>query len=194
MQPSCRSPGRWPQRSPRAGLSAGVRAIEAASSRRGSRAETSTRHCDRFLALASYDPDFLRPVFGSGRSPLNESGYASKRFDRIAAEVASAADEEARRGAVERELALLKAAPAVALYFPDPSFGYLSAAHRDWVFVKGKGPLDKLSFLPQEVGPGPALTQEAGEQGQAFPLLGALAVALGAAALLLVAAALRGRR
>lgn len=97
--------------------------------------------------LASYDPNFLRAVFGEG-APLNRSGYASARFERLATQVAASRDERSRQRAVLDELRLLaRETPVVPLFFQNGAFGFRPAAHEGWVFVKGSGILDKRSFL-----------------------------------------------
>ena len=101
-------------------------------------------------ALASYDPDFLRAIFGSGpaREPLNYSGYRSRAFDALAARVARTADPKARRRAVAQELRLLaRDAPVVPLLFAEGAYVYRPSIYDGWVFVKGTGIIDKLSFL-----------------------------------------------
>lgn len=136
--------------------------------------------------LASYDPDFLRAVFGDG-APLNRSGYDSTRFEELAERVASSRDEESRQEAVLDELRLLADdAPVVPLFFQDGVFGFRPAAHDGWVYVKGSGILDKRSFLPG----GPARAQRvqpdrsASSRGEedSFPIGGFGLSALGLAA------------
>jgi len=104
--------------------------------------------------LASYDPDFLRAVFGSGRAPLNYSGYRSREFDRLAARTAAATNPETRRQTVQSELELLtKDAPVVPLFFPEGAFAYRPQVYDGWRFVQGVGILDKRSFLPGNIRP-----------------------------------------
>ena len=100
-------------------------------------------------ALASYDPSFLRAVFGGARgAPLNDGGYRSARFDRLADRVEQAPTVAARRRAVQRELAqLARDAPAVPLFFGATTFLYNPATYDGWVDVRGSGILDKRSFL-----------------------------------------------
>jgi ABC-type oligopeptide transport system substrate-binding subunit len=146
-------------------------------------------------ALVSYDPDFLRAVFGSRSFPLNHAGYASAGFDRVAEEVAGAPDEQTRRDAVGRELEVLdREAPAIALLFSDVTFGYSRTVHDGWVFVEGKGPLDKLSFLGGTAQSEASLL-DAGGGGDGgdggLPVLGVIAAVLGAVALLLALLAIR---
>jgi peptide/nickel transport system substrate-binding protein len=100
-------------------------------------------------ALASYDPAFLRAVFGDpAGAPLNDGGYRSARFDRLADAVEQAATVAARRRAVQRELRVLADdLPVVPLFFGGSTFAYRPAAYDAWVDVRGSGILDKRSFL-----------------------------------------------
>ncbi len=102
-------------------------------------------------ALASYDPAFLRNVFGDPeRAALNDGGYRSSEFERTADRVASAENRTARRAAVSDELKLLaRDLPALPLFFGGTTFAYRSLAYNDWIDVKGSGILDKQSFLPR---------------------------------------------
>ena len=100
--------------------------------------------------LASYDPDFLRRVFGSDSrdAPLNYAGYRSQEFESLAARVASAPTRLARRSAVAAELRLLaRDLPAIPLFFSEGRFAYRPAIHDGWVYVQGSGIFDKRSFL-----------------------------------------------
>ncbi|HVM36582.1 MAG TPA: ABC transporter substrate-binding protein [Actinomycetota bacterium] len=100
--------------------------------------------------LVSYDPDFLATMFGSDPegAPLNVTGYASDRFDRLARRVATTTDPDARRAAVADELRLLAHdAPVVPLLFARGIFAYNPRAYDSWTFVDGAGILDKLSFI-----------------------------------------------
>jgi peptide/nickel transport system substrate-binding protein len=150
-------------------------------------------------ALASYDPDYLRTVFGS-RSPINQTGYRSGGFDRIAERVTAARSRRARLGAVAAEMRLLaRDVPAIPLVFADGAFAYRQSVYEGWIFVRGAGILDKRSFLPGERGlarrlpiAGPARASD----DDGFPLgpFGLAAVALLAVAIALAAAALSHRR
>lgn len=105
-------------------------------------------------ALASYDPSYLRNVFGDPQTArLNDGGYRSPRFEELADRVASAATPAARRSAVADELALLaRDLPALPLFFGGTTFAYRAIGYDDWVNVKGTGILDKQSFLARERG------------------------------------------
>ena len=100
-------------------------------------------------ALASYDPAFLRAMFGVPRfSPLNDGDYLSPRFLDLADEVASAVSESARRRAVGEQLRFLaRDLPAVPLLFGGGTIAYRPAVYDRWVGVRGTGILDKRSFL-----------------------------------------------
>lgn len=101
-------------------------------------------------ALASYDPAFLRAVFGDpARAPLNDGGYRSARFERLSDDVEQASTVAARRRAVQAELRLLADdLPVVPLFFGGTTFAYRPASYDRWVDVRGTGILDKRSFLP----------------------------------------------
>ncbi|MGH9077333.1 MAG: ABC transporter substrate-binding protein [Acidimicrobiales bacterium] len=108
-------------------------------------------------ALASYDPNFLAEMFGSGptASPFNASGYASASFDHAAAQVATTTDPAVRHAAVNAEQQVLAAeVPAVPLFFAPGAFAYRARAYDGWVFVKGTGIFDKQSFLGTRTAPG----------------------------------------
>lgn len=99
--------------------------------------------------LASYDPAFLRALFGDPRtSGLNPGQYRSARFERLVDRVAAAPTRAARRAAVEEELRLLASdLPAVPLFFGGTTVAYDPSAFDGWVNVRGSGVLDKRSFL-----------------------------------------------
>lgn len=118
-------------------------------------------------ALPSYDPDFLRSLFGSTgpAGPLNYSGYDSAEFRALADRVATTTDAAARKAVVREELLRLAAdAPAVPIFFATGNFAYRPSVFAGWVFVKGTGILDKRSFLepapaaPAMTAPSPPIT------------------------------------
>lgn len=100
-------------------------------------------------ALSSYDPSYLRNVFGEPQlATLNDSGYRSTEFAQLADRVAAATTRDARRAAVADELELLaRDLPALPLFFGGTTFAYRAVGYDDWVNVKGTGILDKQSFL-----------------------------------------------
>lgn len=110
-------------------------------------------------ATASYDPDFLARLFGSGT--VTTSGYTSSTFDAAALKVATTTDPAARKVAAAEELALLATdLPALPLLFPNGAYAYYPAAHDGWRYVRGIGILDKQSFLPagEQPAEGPTAT------------------------------------
>ena len=153
--------------------------------------------------LASFDPDYLRLVFGGrGRreAPLNHTGYRSARFERLADQVAGAPTRAARRRAIGRELRLLaRDVPAVPLFFSEGTFAYRPAVYDGWLYMKGAGILDKRSFLP-----GSSSTRRAGveasepegsaDSGAFLDVLRIVALVALAGALALAAWALLARR
>ncbi|MDP1848101.1 MAG: ABC transporter substrate-binding protein [Solirubrobacteraceae bacterium] len=108
-------------------------------------------------ALASYDPSYLRNVFGDPQTAtLNDGGYRSPRFEQLADRVGSATTPAARRSAVAEELGLLaRDLPALPLFFGGTTFAYRAIGYDDWVNVAGTGILDKQSFLAPERGAQP---------------------------------------
>ena len=146
--------------------------------------------------LASYDPDFLRVMFGSGpEAALNVSGYASPEFDAAAERVASTTDEDARLDAVAAEQDVLAGdLPGIPILFPLSEYGYRPDAYDGWVGVTGTGILDKRSFLPADLSEQASEpdAQSAGD-GSGFPLLGAIAALLVIAAVVVALHALRRR-
>ena len=143
--------------------------------------------------LISYDPDFLRVFFGAD-ARLNQTGYRSGAFDRVAARVAGASDRNVRREAVAGEMRLLaRDVPAIPLVFSRGAFAYRPPAYDGWIFVKGTGILDKRSFLGGRRGLARSLPEvEPTDDGDGgLPISG---FGLAAAALLFVAIALAASR
>ena len=102
-------------------------------------------------ALASYDPSYLRNVFGDPQvATLNDGGYRSPEFAQVADRVAATTTPDERRAAVTDELELLaRDLPALPLFFGGTTFAYRAVGYDDWVNVEGTGILDKQSFLPR---------------------------------------------
>ena len=143
--------------------------------------------------LASYDPSFLRAVFGSSETArLNYSGYRSREFERLADRVDSAPTLASRRRAVNSELRLLaRDAPVVPLVFTPGAFAYRSAAYDRWLYVQGSGIFEKRSFVGRRRTPaapaaiGDPIDRSAGSNDPLLPWL------LGAAGLLALGVAWR---
>lgn len=106
-------------------------------------------------ALASYDPSFLRVLFGDPSiASLNDGGYRSDAFDSLAERSAEARTVQERRDVVKQQLQLLaRELPAVPLLFGGGTFVYRPTAYDRWVGIRGTGILDKRSFLRGQVVP-----------------------------------------
>jgi peptide/nickel transport system substrate-binding protein len=150
--------------------------------------------------LASYDPAFVRAVFGPpGPTSLNYARYASRGFDIAAGRVDAARTPGDRRAAVQAELEVLaRELPVVPLFYAGDAWVYRPGVFGGWVFVKGSGLLDKRSLLAH-----PAVTRRAPGASAADPIDRAgdgsdpLPIALGIIGVLSVilgAALARGRR
>ncbi|MFP5363584.1 MAG: ABC transporter substrate-binding protein [Thermoleophilia bacterium] len=157
--------------------------------------------------LASYDPSGLTRLFSSDPriGALNTSGYRSEEFDDVAAGLATAADEEARRSAVRELLDLLaRDAPAIPLFFPRGAFAYRTAAYSNWTFVEGSGILDKRSFLASDDGAAgeaqtdveqdPALAADGGDDSGAIGIANIISLVVVLAVIVLAVLGLRQRR
>ncbi len=127
-------------------------------------------------ALASYDPAFLRAIFGDASvASLNDGGYRSDGFDALAERAASARTVAERRVVVTQQLRLLaRELPAVPLLFGGGTIVYRPTAYDRWVGVRGVGILDKRSFLRGQTAQTPAtagsadprdLTDDSDDQG-----------------------------
>jgi len=147
--------------------------------------------------LASYDPDFLRKIFGSdpGEAPLNEAGYVSPSFDALSDRIATTSDPAARSAVVREALRLLATdAPVVPLLFSNGTYTFRPAIYDGWVFVKGSGIVDKRSFVEPKLraastGP-PVGSATEGGRGP----LGLIAAALGVVAVVMLVVGLLRHR
>jgi peptide/nickel transport system substrate-binding protein len=103
-------------------------------------------------ALASYDPSFLRAMFGGPQiATLNDAGYRSRTLDSLMARVAAAPTQGARQTLVNQELRLLaRELPVLPLLYGGGTFAYRTRAYDRWVSVRGTGIVDKRSFLSGE--------------------------------------------
>ena len=165
------------------------RALDRALGRRGKRA-TFDAAVLGIPALASYDPAFLRAMFGDPRTaPLNDGGYRSATFAALADRAASATSAQARRDAVHQELRFLaRDLPAVPLLFGGGTFAYRPTSYDGWVGVRGTGILDKQSFLsgaapaaaatPGDTVPTDILDPDTDEPFSLAPVIAGLAILL----------------
>ena len=136
--------------------------------------------------LASYDPDYLRAMFGAG-GELNYGGYRSARFERLADRVTTTRGMRARRAAVADELRLLaRDVPVVPLFFEAPIFVYRRAAWDGWTYIAGAGILDKRSFVARPPARSAGATAAPRDEAR-MGLLGYIAIGLFALAVMVVA-------
>lgn len=81
---------------------------------------------------------------------LNIGGYSNEAFDALATELRATLDADARRALVQEMQALIaEELPFVPLYYADGIYAYQPDVYSGYVFVKGQGIINKLSFLPQ---------------------------------------------
>lgn len=148
--------------------------------------------------LVSYDPDFLRYLFGSDPAigSFNTSGYASTAFDDLAEAIATTTDPRARRALVAEALGLVaNEAPVVPLYFATGAFAFRPAIYDGWTFVTGVGILDKQSFVAPEPTPSRPIGDVLADAPDGGPsLLLPLAAAAGGLAVVLAVFALVATR
>jgi peptide/nickel transport system substrate-binding protein len=139
-------------------------ALDRALGRRGTRA-TFDAAVLGIPALASYDPSFLRAMFGTPRtSPLNDGDYRSPGFLRLADALSSALSKSARARVAEQQLRLLAdELPAVPLLFGGGTIAYRPSVYDEWIGVRGTGILDKRSFLQGAAASRPSERAPAGD-------------------------------
>ncbi len=135
-------------------------------------------------SLASYNPDFLRLLFGSQerQAPFNYSGYRSEEFDRLAAAAARETNPNERSQLIRRELRLLaRDAPEVPLFYPEGAFVFRPSIYDGWDYVEGQGILDKRSFLQTDIdaeAPRSGAAPPAAPAGAGVGVLGVVALAM----------------
>ena len=94
----------------------------------------------RTVALVHSDP-----VIGNS----NVGGYKNPAADKLADELRVTTDLEKQKTLVRQMEALIaQEMPFVLLYYADGNYVYRTAAYDKWVYQKGQGIFNKLSFLP----------------------------------------------
>ncbi|MGH9069774.1 MAG: ABC transporter substrate-binding protein, partial [Acidimicrobiales bacterium] len=185
----------------RVGVAASVRYLSVGQldAAMGAGGTTPSRSAPSFLMAigaidpgVSYDPDALP-------ADLAASGYGSSAFDALAARVSTTADPVARKAAVRAELDLLATeVPEVPLFFATGQYAYHPGVYNGWVYVKGGGILDKLSFLASRAptrAPSAAAPAARTSSGFDFGIVAWALVGVAAALVALLAAGLAlGRR
>lgn len=83
------------------------------------------------------------------KGTLNIGGYKSADTDAIADALRTTTDPDQQKTVIQQlEAAIALELPFVALYYEDGNYVYRSAAYDGWVYQKGQGIFQKLSFLP----------------------------------------------
>ncbi len=159
------------------------------------RVPTYDAYISTLEAHAHVDPDSLYYFFHSpGPKGFGASitGYSNPEFDRLAEDGVGAPTSERKQLFAEMQRILAADAPGVVLWYRDGDWGYRPAAYDGWVPDPGQGIFTKRSFLPEYVerdGGGNAqavaLRDAAnGESGLGAPVIGGLAAALAAVAVM----------
>lgn len=130
-------------------------------------------------------PGRLRDVFHSDHKnvgTLNIQSYGNPALDPILEEIHFTTDSDRRNSLAQQAQRIIAAdAPFVSLYHPDGIYVYNKNAYDGWVFAKGLGIFQKLSFVS-----GTAQTQ-AGARDKGF-LWVTIVVLLAAAAVVVISA------
>ena len=72
----------------------------------------------------------------------------NSEFDTLGTELASTYDMAKRKEILNQmQVIMSEDCPIIPLYYQDYAFAYNPSAYDDWVFIKGLGILNKLSFL-----------------------------------------------
>lgn len=97
-------------------------------------------------------PDALGRLVHSkpDRGPINIGGYRDPEADRLSDELAETVDPDRRKQIVRQQEAFIaREVPFVTLLYEDGAYAYRPRAYDGWVFQKGQGTFQKLSFLPR---------------------------------------------
>ena len=149
--------------------------------------------------LPSFAPQFLHSMFGPDivGSPYSFSGLWNSELAIAFNEMAAAQEVSERQAAVESILrAIQEQAPVVPLVFSNRVFAYKQSAYSGWGFIKGRGILDKRSFVePQVRPPGPAGSgSEPATPPSSSPAFRIIAIGLAAVAIGLIVREIAKRR
>lgn len=139
------------------------------------------------------DPDRLRTILESWSptSPnLNSGKWSNPEFDRVLAAQRGELDRAKRIALIgQMQDIIADDRPMVTLYYRNGGYAFRTAAYPDWVYVKGKGIVDKVSFVAAaaaegatgatEVATGDADDDSGGGAGVAVAVAAAGAVLIG---------------
>jgi len=149
--------------------------------------------------LPSFAPSFLHSMFGPDivGSPYSFSGLWDADLAIAFNRMSAAQEISERQAAVENVLRLIhEQAPVVPLVFSNRVFAYKQSAYSGWGFTKGRGILDKRSFVePQVRPPGPAGSpSEPAPPPSSWPAFRFIAIGLAVIAISLIGREIAKRR
>ncbi|NOZ29807.1 MAG: ABC transporter substrate-binding protein [Chloroflexi bacterium] len=101
-------------------------------------------------ASVQIDPSRLVDLLHSDPAvgALNIGGYRSQAFDALAEKLAGTLDPDERMAIIKDMQAIIaQDVPFVTLYYADGIYAYRPAAYDGYVYVKGLGIVNKLSFI-----------------------------------------------
>jgi peptide/nickel transport system substrate-binding protein len=79
---------------------------------------------------------------------VNIGAYKNSDFDALGDKLSETYNMEERKVLLKAMQKLVsEECPVIPLYYQDYAFAYNPAAYDGWVFIKGSGILNKLSFL-----------------------------------------------
>lgn len=98
------------------------------------------------------DPDRLRTILETWtpQNPtLNAGKWSNPQFDELLRRASSELDQSKRLELLgELQEIITNDRPNVVLFYRNGAYAYRTGAYDDWAYVKGKGIVDKVSFLP----------------------------------------------
>lgn len=100
------------------------------------------------------DPDRLRTIFETWNPTtpnLNSGKWSNPQFDSALRTQSRELDRTKRQPFIDQMQDILATErPAVVLYYRNGAYAYRTAAYDRWVYVRGKGTVDKVSFVSAE--------------------------------------------
>jgi peptide/nickel transport system substrate-binding protein len=85
---------------------------------------------------------------------LNLSGFKSERADEVSNSLMAETDPGERTKLIqELQVVVSEELPFVILFYPDGVYAYWSSVYDNLAFIAGQGPVNKLTFLPEESRP-----------------------------------------
>jgi len=90
------------------------------------------------------------PAVGS----INLTGFSDPETDRLAEELGITGDPARRQEIINRLQEIIATElPFVMLLYPDGAYAYRPDVYDGWIFITGRGIMDKISLLPPEARP-----------------------------------------